>query len=181
MDKMLQIGDLIDGRYEVDDLVNQGGQALLAKAVDQQTGLDVAVKQLTVAQNAKNYDEEVKRFERSGRTRIGHRRVVDPTDFIEDIPEYYLIMPWIPGGDLQAILDASGGKLPADQAVTIAVGIAEGLQGIHLQGLVHRDIKPANILMHPQEGPLITDLGICHNINEQTITNGHSVLGSLFY
>lgn len=181
MIKPMEIGQIILGRYEVIDLICQGGQAILGKATDNRTGDTVAVKQLTTPTTASNYDEELARFKRAAQIAVGHRGVVDPIDFGEEDGEWYIVMPLIDGPDLHSHLMANGGKLPTDQAISIVAETAKALGAAHAKGIVHRDVKPRNILMDKAGQPHLTDFGICRKPAEQTITNGDGMVGTLEY
>jgi len=181
MIKLMEIGQVVMSRYEVIDLICQGGQALLGKATDQQTGDTVVVKQLATLSGASNYNEELARFRRAAQIAVGHPGIVDPIGFGEEKGEWYIIMPFIDGPDLHGHLIANGGKLPVDQAVSIVVEIAESLGAAHAKRIVHRDTKPKNILIDQAGRPHLTDFGICRKPDEQTITNGDGIVGTLEY
>ena len=177
----MNIGDMILGRYQVADLIAVGGQACIAKGIDQKTGDPVTIKQLAATPGQPHYDQELARFKRAAAARISHPHVVDPIDFGEEGGQWYIIMPFIEGVTIDNSVTSQGGKRAVDQAVSIALQIAEGLAAIHNKGYVHRDIKPSNVILQPDGHIKILDLGICRNINEITITRGDGPLGSLLY
>ena len=178
MAKMIQIGQLILGRYLADDYIAGGGQAFVVKAQDQQTSHWVVVKQMHESPEDPGYATAVARFERMAQIRLGHPNVVDPTDSGQEGAEHYVIMPFYEGGNLTKLINARGCKLAVDEAVFISAGIANGLDVIHQNGIVHRDIKPDNILVTPDNRILVTDLGICHVTYQHTLTEGSGILGS---
>ena len=177
----MNIGDIILGRYQVADLIAVGGQACIAKGIDQNTGDAVSIKQLAATPGQPNYDQELARFKRAAGARICHPNVVDPIDFGEEGGQWYIIMPFIEGVTIDKYVAAQGGKLAVDQAVSITLQVAEGLAAMHQKGYVHRDVKPLNIMVQPDGGIQVFDLGICRNTNERTITQGNGPLGSLPY
>ena len=160
MPEMMKIGQTILRRYEIDDLIVEGGQASLAKGTDQTTGQTIVIKKLSAIVGQSNYEQELARFKRSAELRIGHPAVVDPIDFVEEKGAYYTIMPFIDGVDLGQHISINGGKLQPQQATAIIRQIADGLGAIHAQGIVHRDLKPENILINEDNRPYIIDLGI---------------------
>ena len=179
MQDFMEIGELILGRYEIVDLLPNGGQASLAKATDRKTGQFVAVKRLSATPDQSNYREELARFQRAGRMRIGHPAVVDPIECAEEGGQWYIIMPYIEGVNLEQFVAQHGGRLLAEKAIPIIEGVAGGLEAIHRHGVVHRDLKPLNIVIDLQGLPHIVDLGICHKMGEATITKGSGLIGTL--
>ncbi len=181
MTAMMQIGQLVLGRYRIEDLIQEGGQASVARAVDESTGAWVAVRRLTASPGQSHYPQELARFRRAAELRIGHPAVVDPIDAGEEDGEAYMICPFIEGKDLEAYVAGRGGRLAVHRAVPIIDDLADGLEAIHTQGIIHRDLKPANILIDADDRPHILDFGICRNLQETTITQGSGLLGSLHY
>jgi hypothetical protein len=179
MQDFMGIGERILGRYEIVDLLTQGGQASLAKATDRQTGQVVAVKRLRATPDQSNYHEELARFQRAGRMRIGHPAVVDPIECAEGKGQWYIIMPYIEGVNLEQFVTQHGGRLPAEKTIPVIEGVAGGLEAIHRHGVVHRDLKPLNIVIDLQGLPYIVDLGICRKMSEATITQGSGLIGTL--
>ena len=181
MAKNMLIGQIILGRYEILDIIGQGGEGIVGKATDSQAAQTVAVKQLIVPPGAPCFEEALARFKRSAALTICHPNVVDPIDSGQEDSEWYIVMPCIDGPNLEAHLIANGGKLPPDQAVSLIVQIAEALGAAHAQGIIHRDIKPSNVLLDQTGNPYLTDFGICRNLAEQTITTGDGLVGTLQY
>ena len=181
MKDITKIGEIILGRYEVVDPIGQGGQAILVKALDKQTGTHVVIKQLTTPPGDPNYNEAVARFKRAASARIKHQNVVDPIDYQEQDGQHYIIMPFVDGVTLESKLLRNGGKLPIKEAELILIDIAHGLGAIHDKRCVHRDIKPANIMIIHDGHALIVDLGVCRITIEKTITSGEQMIGSLLW
>lgn len=179
MSVMMKIGQFILGRYEIEDIMPEGGQACLAHGIDQDTGDPVFVKQLAALPEQPNYSEELARFKRAAQLRIGHPAVVDAIDFGEDDDQWYTVMPLIEGVDLERYVHDKSGKVAADRSTSIIRETAAGLAAIHDHGIVHRDIKPANILIDLEDHPHIVDMGICRKLQESTITKGSGLLGTL--
>ncbi len=90
-------------------------------------------------------------------------------------------MPWLATGYVAGpSLDdavAGQGPLPPDSVLTLAAGLAEGLQAIHAAGLVHRDLKPSNVLL-AGDGPRVIDFGISQAADGSVLTQTGTVLGS---
>jgi serine/threonine protein kinase len=175
----MQLGRVILGQYEVVDLLPSGGEADIAKARDAMTGQVVVLKCLSASPDDPGYLERLSRFQRAGRTCIGHPNVVDPIADGEEDGEYYIVFPYMDGETLDVYAGRHGGILPPEAAVAIVRGVAEGLAAAHSQGVVHRDIKPENILVIADGQPRLIDFGIHRRMDEKTMVRGDGLLGTL--
>jgi hypothetical protein len=173
------IGLVVLDRYEILEPLGQGGQAILAKALDKKTGKVVVIKLLLASPGDVGYDEAVARFKRAAQIGINHPNVVDPIDYQERDGQHFIIMPFVEGITLAGKMLKSGGKLPVKETEVILTDTAHGLGAIHDKRYVHRDIKPENIMIRPDNHACILDLGICRFTSEKTITSGQQILGSL--
>lgn len=175
---MMNFGQLVLGRYEVTDLLAEGGQYSVAKATETSTGRAVVVKQLVAAPRQSNYQEELARLKRQAGLRVGHPAVADIIDHGEESGDWYLVMPFVEGRSLLQHIMVAGGKLAPEETLRITGELTQGLAAIHAQGIVHRDIKPENIQVTPDGSPVILDFGIARLVNQNTITGGNGLLGS---
>ncbi|CAL1702673.1 unnamed protein product [Somion occarium] len=89
----------------------------------------------------------------------GIKEVVELLGSWHDSQNFYLVMPFCPGGDLQSVLDKRG-QLPVEHARFCIADILNGLTALHSRGIIHRDIKPANILVGSDGRIKIADLGL---------------------
>ncbi|MGO9761297.1 MAG: serine/threonine-protein kinase [Solirubrobacteraceae bacterium] len=96
-------------------------------------------------------------------------------------PAAYIAMRYIPGTSLRQYLADRGGKLPLTRALSIAQGIASGLQCLHEHGIVHRDLKPANVYLPTVGGVVILDFGLAGVQDLTTITARGAFIGTLAY
>ncbi len=88
----------------------------------------------------------------------------------------WLATEYVPGLDLQQYVSTNG-PLPEQEAITLAVGLAEALRQIHAAGIVHRDLKPSNVILSPT-GPKVIDFGIARASEQTAFTRTGSSLGS---
>ncbi|MFI9103126.1 serine/threonine-protein kinase [Streptomyces fildesensis] len=88
----------------------------------------------------------------------------------------WLVTEYIPGPSLHDVLRRHG-ALPAKTVQTLAIGVAEGLEGIHACGIVHRDLKPSNIIVS-DTGPRVIDFGIARALDGTSITRTNFVIGT---
>ena len=179
MSSLMMLGDVILGRYEVVDILAQGGQAYVALGRDQQTGRKIVVKQLAIDPADPHFATELERFKREGNLRIPHPRVVNPSDFGQDESRWFIIFPYIEGSDIETLIQKSGGQVSPDQAVELTHQLLDTLAAVHANCTIHRDIKPANILTDPAHELYLIDFGICKITTQSTISRGCGLLGSI--
>lgn len=148
---------------------------------DTQTGQKVAIKRLKPEFTGKNATMIV-RFRREGEAlrKLNHPNIVKMLDAVEQNSFYYLIMEYVPGGDLHDLI-ADKGQLPVKQTLRIGLELADALARAHHLNIIHRDLKPANILISETGTPLLTDFGIAHIGDADSITAEGSVIGSYAY
>jgi len=91
----------------------------------------------------------------------------------------WLATAYVPGPSLADAVDDQG-PLPVDSVLTLAAGLAEGLEAIHAAGLVHRDLKPSNVLL-AEDGPRVIDFGISRAAEASVLTQTGTVMGSPGY
>ena len=176
----MNIGDIIKNRYEITELLGEGGMAFVYKALDKELQRFVAIK--TLKPSYVGQETFVERFKREAQvaSNINNPNIVQIFDWgIEDVP--YFVMEYIEGNSLTQIL-AKKKQLSISDVVYIGSRVANGLQAAHSNGLVHRDIKPGNILITSDGRVKVTDFGIVAVQNESSdITKTGSVLGTATY
>lgn len=147
--------------YEIIRPLGQGGFAAVFEGHDRVLDRRVAIKQLLLDKAAD--EKAVKRFLQEARiaAALEHPNVVSIYAMRVEAKNFYIIMEYLSGGSLRDLLDREG-KLPVEQAVSLATGICEGLAKFHAKGIVHRDIKAENILLTADGRPKVADFGIAH-------------------
>lgn len=167
--RRLAPGTRIAGRFEVIELLGEGGMGAVYVAHDANIGRRVALKLLLVRS-----PKAAARFKHEARaiSRVSSRHVSAVHDFGED-PEHglYMVMELLAGSPLDAVL-AGQGALEPTQAAGIGADIAEALAAAHGQGVVHRDLKPANVMLLEEGGLKVLDFGIAR------VTEGDDELAS---
>jgi len=93
---------------------------------------------------------------------------------------YFITMEYVPGEDLKTVIKRTG-KLPEDDAVSIAVQICEGLVEAHRLGVVHRDLKPQNIMIDRDKNVRIMDFGIARSLAAKGVTEAGMIIGTPDY
>ena len=146
------------GDYLITDWIGQGGMGQVYLGVHQMMGRESAIK---VLPREKSTDEAIASFQREIRmqAQLDHPNLVRAFDAGHDGNVHYLVTEYVPGTDLRRLLKAQG-PLPAQQAASIIMQAAVGLESAHERGLIHRDVKPGNILVTPDGIAKVSDLGL---------------------
>ncbi len=167
---------VLASRYELGDLLGQGGMNSVYKGKDLVTGRQVVIKLLRT--DLGNDPQAMARFRREAdiARRLTHPQIVQTYDVVngqEQTPA--LIMEWLNGPNLHERIMREGPMPPAEVAATGRV-LAEALAYIASQQIVRLDLKPSNIIM-ADRGPVIIDLGIAFRV--ETGTHGLTQTGQL--
>lgn len=168
-------------RYEILDVVGQGGMGLVLEAFD--PGLDRLVAIKLLATSLASRSKAKARFRREARAAAAVRSEHTVTIYaVEDTAELpYIVMEYVPGTSLQERIDQTAG-MEVDDVLRIGSQIARGLDAAHRQGLIHRDVKPANVLIDDAtETAKITDFGLARAIDGSSFTRFGTVVGTPEY
>ena len=147
---------LLDGRYELERRLGQGGMGIVFKARHIFLKTSYAIK-VILPDLVGNDPMLVTRFRQEAMVaaRIGHRNIVNVTDFgVVGGKMPYLVMDLIKGRSLHDLL-ASEGRLSPEPALEIMAALCAGVGAAHRQGIVHRDLKPLNVML--QDGVPMRD------------------------
>ena len=164
----LQPGTQI-GPYEVISAIGAGGMGEVYKARDTRLDRTVAIKVLPEHVAA---DPDLKqRFEREAKTisRLNHPHICTLHDIGSQDGIDFLVMEYLEGDTLAQRLEK--GALPLDQALKIAVEIADALDKAHRQGITHRDLKPGNIML-TKSGAKLLDFGLAQLKGPEQVAGG---------
>jgi len=152
---------LREGRYEIQELLAQGGFGFIYLALDRCRGRQVVLKELLPALAI---DTQVqRRFAREGRAmhRLHSPHIARVEATFREQGNEYMVIEYLSGGSLADRLERER-RLPLGEAARIAVALCDGLDYLHRRGIVHCDLNPSNILFDAQGRPKLIDLGIAH-------------------
>ncbi len=198
-------GSILDGRYQVEEIIGEGGFAIVFRAKQLSTGQQVAVKVLRSADGVQR-----KRFEREMRLigKLNHPHVVRLIDFgsiqarvaqelwsgagdeettetrhvVRKLP--YIVMEYVQGPTLGQLVKDEG-PLPVQRAVALMLPVLSAVDAAHDAGVVHRDLKPPNIIVASAGAlpdPKVLDFGIAKPGDEESnLTQGETMLGTPEY
>lgn len=178
MDK--NIGKKLDGRYEITELIGEGGMADVYKAVDVVDGKEVAVKILK--KEFAESEEFLRRFRNESKAIavLSHPNIVKIYDvgFSEKIQ--FIVMEYIDGITLKEYMESES-VLNWKDSVHFVTQILRALQHAHERGIVHRDIKPQNIMMFTDGTIKVMDFGIAKFAREEGRTATDQAIGTVHY
>ena len=169
------------GRYELTHLIARGGMAQVYRAMDRQLERPVALKVLFPELSVDRTFVERFRREAQAAANLSHPNIVPVFDWGEDDGSYFIVMEYVEGRPLSAVL-RDPQRMPPRQIATIGAGVAAALAFAHRHGVVHRDVKPGNILITPDGDVKVTDFGIARAMNtEESLTQTGAVMGTAAY
>jgi len=170
-------GELLKDRYRLERTLGRGGMAAVWLGHDEVLDRPVAVKVLsdTIASDP----GFVARFRREAQTAasLSHPNLVGVYDYSDEGERPYLVMQFVPGEDLAALLERGEG-VDCDR---LARELLEALVHIHSVGILHRDIKPANIIVEPDRTAKLIDFGIALPADATALTSTGLILGTERY
>ncbi len=150
-------------RYQVEEVVGYGGMSTVYRGRDSLLDRDVAIKVLNQQLNASESDRAAFLREARAAASLSHPGIVGTYDAGVFNGWPYIVMEFVPGGSLKEIIDTRA-PLPPDDAVAIAIHLADALEYGHGRGVVHCDVKPQNVLMHGLDQPKLVDFGISQSM-----------------
>ncbi|MFE5399450.1 protein kinase [Streptomyces sp. NPDC056568] len=158
---------LAGGRYQLRDLLGEGGMASVHLAYDSVLDRQVAIKTLHTELGREQAFRERFRREAQAVAKLTHTNIVSVFDTGEDdlggLTTPYIVMEYVEGRPLGSVLDEDvrqQGAMPADKALKITADVLAALEISHEMGLVHRDIKPGNVMMTKRGVVKVMDFGI---------------------
>jgi eukaryotic-like serine/threonine-protein kinase len=178
--KKLQVGDVIGGRYEILELLGEGGMGAVYKAADRELNRFVALK--LIRSDLASNPAILARFKQELLTahQVTHRNVIRIYDLAEADDVKFITMEYIEGRDLRRLL-LDEGKLPPERAIEIIRQVCLALDAAHSVGVIHRDLKPQNIMCDKAGRILVMDFGLARSIESKGMTQTGALMGTIEY
>jgi len=166
----IEVGQLIDSRFEICEVIYRSSMSTVFKVTDHETGATVALKALLM--NLEADPAFYARFERE--EQIG--KVLDHPGILKIIPvpqksRPYIVMEYVKGQTLDRLMEKVG-LLPIADTLKIASRVCDALDYMHEHGVIHRDLKPSNIMVCDDGTLRIMDFGIAKTEAMRRITFG---------
>ncbi|MFP2932153.1 protein kinase domain-containing protein, partial [Pyxidicoccus sp. 3LG] len=177
----LQPGDVLEGKWRLEELLGAGGMGQVYRARDLALDRSVAIKLLHDA--LCEDPESVARFEREARAmaRLEHAHIAPIHAVGQEGGRPFIVMKHLEGMSLARYLRSLPGPLPLSEVLALARQLCAGLAFIHQRGCVHRDIKPGNIFLSPAGHATLLDFGILWERRGSEATGSGVRLGTPSY
>ncbi len=175
----MELGDLLGGRFEIEQRIAVGGMGEVFRARDRVSGETVAVKIMGDGreQRSARFAREVELL-----SELSHPGIVRYVSHGETSSgNLFLAMEWLDGEDLKTRLERE--PLTMGEAVTLAARAAEALGAAHARGIIHRDLKPSNLFLSGGriENIRVLDFGIAHRQGRTQLTQTGTTIGTPGY
>ena len=177
---ILQTGAVIGNRYEVLQVLGEGGMGAVYKAKDLELNRVIALK--VIRPELASNPEILQRFKQELilARQVTDRNVIRIFDLGEAGGIRYITMEFVQGQTLHQILQKHG-KLPVSEALDIMRQTLNGLQAAHREGVIHRDLKPGNIMRDGQGRVVVMDFGLARSLAGDGMTRTGTMLGTMEY
>ncbi|MCF6364799.1 MAG: serine/threonine protein kinase [Bacteroidales bacterium] len=176
------VGEYIND-YEIDEIIDEGGMAIVYLGIHKVLKRRVAVKMLNPIleknpQYKKRFINEAKLL-----SKLNHPNIIGLYDFVENDLGTFLITEYVKGQTLDAYVDLVSGPMPETKAVKLIVQILDAVGHMHSKNMIHRDIKPSNIMITSDNTIKLIDFGIAKHLrkNQALVTQDGAKLGTTIF
>lgn len=177
---MLQTGDVLGARYEILQLLGEGGMGAVYKAQDRELDRFVALKLIRpeLAANA----AIVARFKQELLLshQVTHKNVIRIYDLGDSDGLKFISMEFVEGQDLRSLI-LEKKKFAPEEAVEIIQQVCRALEAAHAVGVIHRDLKPQNVMRDKSGRILVMDFGMARTIEGDGMTQSGALVGTMEY
>lgn len=177
---VLQIGDLLGGRYEILQLLGEGGMGAVYKASDRELNRFVALK--VIRPELASNPSILARFKQELLLahQVTHRNVIRIYDISEASGVKFITMEYIEGQDLRTLIREKK-KFAPEEAVDVIQQVCQALDAAHSAGVIHRDLKPQNIMQDGTGRILVMDFGLARTVGGDGMTQTGALVGTMEY
>ncbi len=177
---LIPMGTVLANRYEVLQVLGQGGMGAVYKVYDRELERFVALK--TIRPELDGNTEMLARFKQELilARQVAHRNIVRLYDIAESNGVKFITMEYIEGEDFRSILRRDG-KLSPSESINVIRQICFALQAAHAEGVIHRDLKPQNIMRDKQGRLVVMDFGLARALESDGMTQTGALLGTMEY
>jgi serine/threonine protein kinase/Tfp pilus assembly protein PilF len=177
---LLEAGSVLGDRYEILEMLGEGGMGAVYKARDREVDRIVALK--VIRPDMASNPEILARFKQELllSSKVTDRHVIRIYDLGEARGVKFITMEYVDGENLHTLLKQRG-KLEIAEAVEIMEQVTSGLAAAHREGIIHRDLKPANIMYDKNGRVVVMDFGLARTFAGDGMTNTGTMLGTMEY
>src|ERR1700756_2923943 len=177
---LLQPGTVLGNRYEIIQILGEGGMGAVYKAKDIELGRVIALK--VIRPELASNPEILQRFKQELvlARQVTDRNIIRIFDLGEADGIRFITMEYVEGTSLYQVLQEQG-KLPVKEAAEIVEQVLSGLKAAHREGVIHRDLKPGNIMRDPQGRILVMDFGLARSLAGDGMTRTGTMMGTMEY
>jgi tetratricopeptide (TPR) repeat protein/predicted Ser/Thr protein kinase len=171
---------LLAGRYEILEVLGEGGMGTVYKAKDRELERLVALK--VIRPELASNPDILQRFKQEIllASKVTHRNVVRIYDLGDAEGLKFISMEYVDGKDLRQTLKQHG-RLGVNEAVEIIAQVFRGLAVAHREGIIHRDLKPGNIMQDATGRVVVTDFGLARSVVSDGMTQTGMMVGTMEY
>ena len=177
---ILKPGSLLGRRYEILDLLGQGGMGAVYKARDLEVNQFVALK--VIRPDLSSSPAIIERFKQELilARQVTHRNVIRIFDMTEADGVKFITMEFVEGADLRTLINEKT-KVSPEESVEIMRQVSHALEAAHSVGVIHRDLKPQNIMRDKTGRVLVMDFGLARTFEGAGMTQSGAMVGTMEY
>jgi len=177
---MLQSGTVLAGRYEILEMLGEGGMGAVYKARDRELTRTVALK--VIRPDLVRNPAIIERFKQELRLshQVTHKNVIRIYDLGEGEGVKFITMEYIEGKDLRALIREKK-KFTPEETVNVIQQVCQALDAAHSVGVIHRDLKPQNIMRDCSGRILVMDFGLARTLQGDGMTQTGALVGTMEY
>jgi eukaryotic-like serine/threonine-protein kinase len=177
---MLEPGAVLAQRYEILEILGEGGMGAVYKAMDRELSRPVALK--VIRPDLAGNQAILDRFKQELllAREVTHKNVIRIYDLGEAEGMKFITMEYVEGKDLRTLIHEQT-KLPPEEAVEIMQQVCRALEAAHSVGIIHRDLKPQNIMRDKSGRILVMDFGLARTLEGDGMTQTGALVGTMDY
>src|SRR2546426_7849421 len=177
---MLEPGAILAQRYEILEILGEGGMGAVYKAMDRELSRPVALK--VIRPDLAGNQAILDRFKQELllAREVTHKNVIRIYDLGEAEGVKFITMEYVEGKDLRTLINEKN-KLAPEEAVEIMQQVCRALEAAHSVGIIHRDLKPQNIMRDKSGRVLVMDFGLARTLEGAGMTQTGALVGTMEY
>ncbi len=177
---VFNIGEVVGGRYEILQLLGEGGMGAVYKATDRELDRFVALK--VIRRELASNSAMLARFKQELllSRQVTHRNVIRIYDLGDADGVKFITMEFIKGEDLRSLIREKK-KFAPEEAVEVIQQVCQALDAAHSVGVIHRDLKPQNVMQDPAGRIVVMDFGLARTVEGDGMTQTGALVGTMAY